>query len=102
MYESRGDIRRADTAGVLMRWDLGPYSCTNFMISVSSLGRRSFFRLLIRTRELIRTLTTIPASCRHSVRDASEVRSTADQFVAVDTKRPSATEMMDGSWEREE
>src|SRR6266850_2832576 len=44
MYESRGDIRQADTAGVLMRWDLGPYSCTNFMISVSSLGRRSFFQ----------------------------------------------------------
>src|SRR5487761_448 len=93
MYESRGDVRRADTADILMRWDLGPYSCTNLMISVSSLGRRKFsdFRF---ARELDRTLTTIPASCRHSVCDAPKVRSTADQFVAVDTetKHPSATE----------
>jgi hypothetical protein len=82
MYESRGDIRRADTADILMRWDLGPYSCTNLMISVSSLGQRSFsdFRL---TQGLNRILTTVAASRRHSVRDASEVRGTADQFVAV-------------------
>jgi hypothetical protein len=42
---------------------------------------RLFPTLTLETKSPNRTLTSIPASCCHSVRDAPEVRSTADQLV---------------------
>src|SRR6266851_1988556 len=49
MYNNHGEVRRTDSADILIRRDLGPYSCTNLMTSVSSLGV-TMFRLSTRSK----------------------------------------------------
>jgi hypothetical protein len=96
MYESRGDIRRADTADILMRWGLGPYSCTNLIISVSSLGQRSFsdFRLTqgLKSNTYPRSGSS-PSPCSRRLRGPKHRGPVCSCMWIRNTKCPSATEM---------